>query len=191
LVEDHKMEMNSEKKLKRDLEDGEQRTKVTKVIPQTLSSAPALKTTEKSTKSATKHSEVRKSKIPKPASKSLSSSPEPEPSISQDEDEYVHLKETDGEEDVHLHGFSTDDDDSSDEDDAMNDEPSVFDVSKLPTIAKDDVIVKRKLEKARRQPVRSASPLFSCSPCLPQSYRLKVVVFSTLVVYPMDSMKIS
>jgi len=37
----------------------------------------------------------------------------------------MHIKEPSGdEEDVHLLGFSTADDDSSDEDDAMGDEPS-------------------------------------------------------------------
>ena len=72
---------------------------------------------------------------------------EPESSSAEDEDE-------DGDEGGHLHGFSTDDDDSSDEEDAMDEEPSAFDVSKLPTIAKDDATVKHKLNKAKRQPVR-------------------------------------
>jgi hypothetical protein len=58
----------------------------------------------------------------------------------------VHIEEpSDDEEDVHMHGFSTDDDDSSDEDDPMGDKPSAFDVSKLPTIVKDDATVKRQL----------------------------------------------
>ena len=72
---------------------------------------------------------------------------EPESSSAEDEDQ-------DEEEGGHLHGFSTDDDDSSDEEDAMDDGPSALDVSKLPTIAKDDATVKRKLDKAKRQPVR-------------------------------------
>ena len=63
-------------------------------------------------------------------------------------------EDRDEEEGGHLHGFSTDDDDSSDEEDAMDDGPSAFDVSKLPTIAKDDATVKRKLDQAKRQPVR-------------------------------------
>ena len=54
----------------------------------------------------------------------------------------------------HLHGFSTDDDDSSDEEGAMGDGPSEFDVGKLPTIAKDDATVKRRLEKAKQHQVR-------------------------------------
>lgn len=87
-------------------------------------------------------------------SKAKEPSPEPEPpTLSADE-----AVEADGEldsddEDVHLHGFSTDDDDSSDEEDEMDFESSAFDVSKLPTIAKDDATVKRKLDKAKRQPV--------------------------------------
>lgn len=58
-----------------------------------------------------------------------------------------------GEEDVQLFGFSTDDDnDSSDDDMSVNPDP--VDVGKLPTIAKDDATVKKKLEKAKRKPVR-------------------------------------
>lgn len=72
---------------------------------------------------------------------------EPESSSAEDEDQ-------DEDKDGHLHGFSTDDDDSSDEEDATDDGPSAFDVSKLPTIAKDDATVKDKLNKAKRQPVR-------------------------------------
>jgi len=59
-----------------------------------------------------------------------------------------------------LHGFSTDDYDSSDEEDAMDDGPSEFDVSKLPTIAKDDATVKHKLDKAKRQPTEDRGVLF-------------------------------
>ena len=60
----------------------------------------------------------------------------------------------DKDESSQLHGFSTDDEDSSDGEDAMDEGPSAFDVSKLPTIAKDDATVKHKLDKAKRQPVR-------------------------------------
>ena len=58
------------------------------------------------------------------------------------------------EENVHLHGFSTDDDDSSVEDDG---EHAAVDANKLPTIAKDDEVVKQRLEKAKRQPVRATT----------------------------------
>ena len=54
-----------------------------------------------------------------------------------------------------LHGLSSDDQDSSDEEVEL---PGI-DISKLPTIAKDDKIVKQKLEKAKRQPVRSLTSL--------------------------------
>jgi nucleolar protein 15 len=57
---------------------------------------------------------------------------------------------SDAEDDDHLYGFSTDEDDSSDEDDAGGEE---VDIGKLPTVAKDDATVKRKLEKAKRHPV--------------------------------------
>jgi hypothetical protein len=57
---------------------------------------------------------------------------------------------SDAEEDDHLYGFSTDEDDSSDDDEAAGDE---VDIGKLPTIAKDDATVKRKLDKAKRHPV--------------------------------------
>ena len=51
---------------------------------------------------------------------------------------------------VLLHGFSSESD-SSDEDEDV-DGPAL-DVGKLPTVAKDDASVKRKLEKAKKQPV--------------------------------------
>lgn len=57
---------------------------------------------------------------------------------------------SDVEEDDHLYGFSTDEDDSSDDDAVAGDE---VDIGKLPTIAKDDATVKRKLDKAKRHPV--------------------------------------
>jgi len=62
--------------------------------------------------------------------------------------------EDDGDEDEEemIHGFSTDDDDSSDDEDLAV-EPAGVDVGKLPTVAKDDATVKRKLEKAKREPV--------------------------------------
>lgn len=80
--------------------------------------------------------------------------PTPEPELSVEEEEQDVAAEDSGENDAHLHGFSTDDDDSSDEEDIAEDEPSAFDVAKLPTIAKDDATVKRKLEKAKKNPVR-------------------------------------
>jgi len=83
----------------------------------------------------------------------------------EDEEEFGADEADDGNEEGsdsegHLHGFSTEDDDSSDEEDAMNDEPSDFDLGKLPTIAKDDATVKRKLEKAKQHPTESRGVLF-------------------------------
>ncbi|KIM39726.1 hypothetical protein M413DRAFT_446633 [Hebeloma cylindrosporum] len=88
----------------------------------------------------------------------------PEPEEDEEEEENVSADEAvvneDSESEGHLHGFSTDDDDSSDEEDAMDDGPSEFDVGKLPTIAKDDATVKRKLEKAKQQPTEDRGVLF-------------------------------
>jgi nucleolar protein 15 len=93
---------------------------------------------------------------------SPSPSPSPtsdlEPSFSK-EDEPEVPQEEDGadEENVHLYGFSTDEDDSSDDDLDVDDE-AVLDVGSLPTVARDDAAVKRKLERAKRNPVRVSSP---------------------------------
>ena len=73
---------------------------------------------------------------------------------------------------------STDDDSSDEESDAGN-MSTEFDMGELPTIAKDDEVVKRKLEKAKRQPVRSYLSLFLFP--LPLSlvpHRRKIVVSS-------------
>jgi nucleolar protein 15 len=61
----------------------------------------------------------------------------------------------DEEKNVHLYGFSTDED-SSDDDLDVDDE-AVLDVGSLPTVARDDATVKRKLERARQNPVRVSS----------------------------------
>jgi nucleolar protein 15 len=54
------------------------------------------------------------------------------------------------EESVHLHGFSTDEDDSSDEEGIFAD---AIDASALPSAAKDDAAVRKRLDKAKRMPV--------------------------------------
>jgi len=71
-----------------------------------------------------------------------------EPQVPQEED-------SPHEENVHLYGFSTDED-SSDDDLDVDDE-AVLDVGSLPTVARDDATVKRKLERAKRNPVRVSS----------------------------------
>ncbi|ETW83275.1 hypothetical protein HETIRDRAFT_315159, partial [Heterobasidion irregulare TC 32-1] len=88
-------------------------------------------------------------KISKKAAKLPTPSPSPELEPSHLEDQDGSEVENSDEEDVHLHGFSTDED-SSDED--MDGDVDGIDVGKLPTIARDDATVKRKLQKAKRQP---------------------------------------
>jgi hypothetical protein len=54
---------------------------------------------------------------------------------------------------LHLHGFSTDSDDSSDEEEMDEGATLPMEISRLPTIANDDATVRKKLEKARKIPV--------------------------------------
>jgi nucleolar protein 15 len=61
---------------------------------------------------------------------------------------------SDAEDNDHLFGFSTDEDDSSDDDAVAGEE---VDIGRLPTVAKDDATVKRKLEKAKRRPVSAST----------------------------------
>jgi nucleolar protein 15 len=90
-------------------------------------------------------------------SPSLSPTSDFEPSVSkEDEPEVPQEEDSPDEENVHLYGFSTDED-SSDDDLDVDDE-AVVDVGSLHTIARDDETVKRKLERAKRKPVR----VFSC-----------------------------
>ncbi|KAF9446769.1 hypothetical protein P691DRAFT_707995 [Macrolepiota fuliginosa MF-IS2] len=91
----------------------------------------------------------------------------PAASISDGEDNEEEQAEGEEEEGAsgndHLHGFSTDEDDSSDEDEeAGEDKPglSAFEISKLPTVAKDDESVKRRLEKAKRQPTEDRGVVY-------------------------------
>ncbi|KAH9928424.1 hypothetical protein B0H21DRAFT_700356 [Amylocystis lapponica] len=79
--------------------------------------------------------------------------------VEQDEDDAAQGTDADEEEDMHLHGFSTDEDDSSDEEDMAEEWPGI-DVDKLPTIAKDEATVKKKLEKAKRQPTEDRGVLY-------------------------------
>jgi nucleolar protein 15 len=98
-----------------------------------------------------------------PKQKSSKKSKAPAPEMGESDDEPIG-KDDSGEEEAgpeaydenedHLHGFSTDGDSSDEESDA-DDPPVEFDMEKLPTIAKDDETVKRKLDKAKRQPVRN------------------------------------
>lgn len=110
------------------------------------------KKSKPSLKPPTSISRPRKPESTSAKKSSKSRTSEPESESDQEEDAEPASEQEDSEDDGHLHGFSTDDDDSSDED-ALDDEPSEFDLGKLPTIAKDDATVKRKLEKAKQQQV--------------------------------------
>jgi nucleolar protein 15 len=79
---------------------------------------------------------------------------EPEPSHSESEEGEAEEESGPEAEDVHLYGFSTDEDSSGDDDLDVVDEGADVDVGSLPTISRDDATVKRKLEKAKRKPVR-------------------------------------
>ncbi|KAG2035855.1 RNA-binding domain-containing protein [Suillus americanus] len=72
---------------------------------------------------------------------------------------------SDAEDDDHLYGFSTDEDDSSDED-AIADQG--IDIGRLPTVAKDDATVKRKLENAKRHPTQDRGVIYMG--CLPHGF---------------------
>ena len=85
-------------------------------------------------------------------SPSLSPTSDFEPSHSEEDEPEVPQEESGpGEENLHLYGFSTDEDSSDDDLDV--DEGAVLDVGSLPTVARDDATVKRKLERAKRKPV--------------------------------------
>ncbi|KAJ3904563.1 hypothetical protein F5879DRAFT_801375 [Lentinula edodes] len=72
------------------------------------------------------------------------------------DDEDEQSGEEEEEEEGMLHGFSTDEDDSSDEE---IDGPPV-DITKLPTIAKDDETVQKRLERAKKQPAVDRGVLY-------------------------------
>jgi nucleolar protein 15 len=88
------------------------------------------------------------------SSPSLSPTSDFEPPLSKEDESGVPQEEDSPDEEnenVHLYGFSTDED-SSDDDLDVDDE--AVDVGSLPTVARDDAAVKRKLERAKRNPVR-------------------------------------
>ncbi|KAH9003089.1 hypothetical protein EDB86DRAFT_3073566 [Lactarius hatsudake] len=89
--------------------------------------------------------------------------PGPEPSQSESEEgepEAPREQESSSEaEDVHLYGFSTDEDSSVDDLDVV-DEGAGIDVGSLPTISRDDATVKRKLEKAKRKPAAETGVVY-------------------------------
>ena len=96
-------------------------------------------------------------KAPSP-SPSLSPTSDFEPQHSEEDEPEASQEEAgSGDENVHLYGFSTDEESSDDDLDVS--EGADFDVGSLPTVARDDATVKRKLEKAKRKPVCVSCPL--------------------------------
>jgi len=91
---------------------------------------------------------TKSSKTKKPIPES-SPEPEPEPESS----------EADAED---LHGFTTDDDDSSDNEEAMDSGPDESNLGVLPAsfLPKDDASIKRRLEKAKRQPTEDRGVIY-------------------------------
>jgi nucleolar protein 15 len=85
---------------------------------------------------------------------------EPEPSHSESEEGEAEEESGPEAEDVHLYGFSTDEDSSGDDDLDVVDEGADVDVGSLPTISRDDATVKRKLEKAKRKPAAETGVVF-------------------------------
>lgn len=100
----------------------------------------------------------RKPHSPSP-SPSLPSDPEPPRSEAEEGGPDAPREEgesgTDAE-DVHLYGFSTDEDSSGDDLDVVDE----VDVGSLPTISRDDATVKRKLEKAKQKPAAETGVVY-------------------------------
>lgn len=120
----------------------------------------AAKKLETSKKSEAKDSKPEKTKSLKKEKKKKAPSPSPtvsendedEGGASDKEDKLDEDEKSADEEEVLLHGFSSESD-SSDEDDDDGVDKAPIDVGKLPTVAKDDASVKRKLEWAKKQAV--------------------------------------
>lgn len=127
---------------------------------------PKSKTTSPSkaqpAKAGGKKTEARKAKAKAPSPPPAAAEDEEDEESGSVDSEAALVEEEESEEEVLLQGFSSESD-SSDEEDGVDAAP--VDVSKLPTVARDDASVKRKLEKAKKQPVRSCrvfSILFDC-----------------------------
>lgn len=145
---------SSKKKQKRKVKDLDETDTPTpkKIQKSPLSSAVLETVASGSTKTRGSKRDLKPagSKKSSKSSKKEASSPAPEP---EESDAQANNSEDGAEAD--FFGFSTDDDDddSSDEEGIDTEIPGI-ELSKLPTIAKDDATVKRKLEKAKRNPVR-------------------------------------
>ena len=149
------------------LTKGEEHTDKTKSKPEQTERATSTEETHHKTISDTRDHAKRATR---PGGRRLRGpwrvpSSSPSPSLSptsdlEDEPEVPQAREEEeegsaDEENVHLYGFSTDED-SSDDDLDVDDE-AVLDVGSLPTVARDDATVKRKLERAKQKPVRNVS----------------------------------
>jgi nucleolar protein 15 len=103
---------------------------------------------------------MRLARKPRGPWRAPSSSPSPtsdlEPSHTEEDGQEASSQEgsddAPSDENIHLYGFSTDEDSSDDDLDVG--EEADLDLASLPTVARDDATVKRKLEKAKRKPVR-------------------------------------
>ncbi|KAG8691113.1 hypothetical protein FRC11_006686 [Ceratobasidium sp. 423] len=67
-------------------------------------------------------------------------------------------EESGDDEETHIQGFSTDEDSSDDDRDEAPELPGI-DLAKLPAVAKDDATVRRRLDKAKKEPVQDRGVL--------------------------------
>lgn len=134
------------------------KSKKRKVNAEVITKSPPSKKSPKVTPTTASQAKLDTSKKSRKQKKYRSPSPAPEPEESEGVDEDIPPNSEVVDEEPSFFGFSTDDDDddSSDEE-GMGAEIPGIDISKLPTIAKDDATVKRRLEKAKRKPVRFLS----------------------------------
>ncbi|KAF8501728.1 hypothetical protein F5888DRAFT_1674836 [Russula emetica] len=150
---------SSSKGHKPKLTKGEEPTHKTKSKPVRGGQGTKRATSAEETKRATRTERKLRGPWRAPSlSPSLSPTSDFEPSHSEeDKPEVPQEEDNPDEENVHLYGFSTDEDSSDDDldvdDDVDVDVEAVLDVGTLPTIARDDASVKRKLERAKRNPV--------------------------------------
>lgn len=174
------------------VEIGDAQVKAKNVGNEDAASEPLKSKSKKAKKTTEEDVAELPSKLKKPSKKTKQPTPEPTPEASENEQD-AEGSQLGGSDDGHLHGFSTDDDDSSDEEDAMHYEPEGLDLAKLPTIAKDDFTVKRKLEKAKREPVSIITLASIRQNLIPFFFplRRKIKVLSTLVAYLMGSSRIN
>jgi nucleolar protein 15 len=111
------------------------------------------------------------------------------PSVASDGSEGEDILEKEGQvgekdEEIYLHGFSTDEDSSDEDEKIMEQDP--LEVKNLPSKARDDAEVKRRLDAAKKKPVRV---LLVITSLLTYSLRPLIEVCYTLAEYLTDSMR--